>query len=304
MKRRSLCTAFASIAIAAGMLLAGCSLLVTTRDSGVLTTRDFDFTDFTSVEVGSAFTVDISPSDAPSAYSVKVTTQEGLFKQVRVVKTGDLLKINLDWPGVFFGTRILQVRITMPELRSLALSGATKGTVNGFRSVVDLDSRISGASTLDLNVEAGDFTGEISGASHLTGRIKSASADIELSGASSLAGDVETGDFVCQASGASDFTGSVKASSTTVRLAGASEIQFTGSGGDLKLNGSGASDAKLAGFSVHNADIGLSGASHADVDAGGRLEVSLSGASKLKYGGTPTLGNRMDITGGSTLVHR
>ncbi len=301
MKRRSFCTALASIAIAAGMLLAGCGWLVTTRDSGVLTTRDFDFTDFSAVEVGSAFTVDISPSDT---YSVKVTTQEGLFKQVKVVKTGDTLKISLDWPGVFFGARVLQARITMPELKSLELSGATTGTVRGFKSAAGLDSRISGASTLDLNVETGDFTGEISGASHLTARIKSISAHIELSGASSFAGDVETNDFVCQASGASDFTGSVKASSTMVRLAGASDVQLTGSGGDLKLTGSGASAARLAGFSVRNADIDLSGASRGDVDAGGRLDVSLSGASELKYGGSPTLGNRMDITGGSTLEHR
>ena len=142
MKRQSLGIVLASIAIAAGMLLSGCSWFVTTRDSGVLTTRDFDFTDFSAVEVGSAFTVDISPSDT---YSVKVTTQEGLFKQVKVVKTGDTLKISLDWPGLFFGSfgaPVLQARIMMPELKSLDLSGATKGTVRGFKSAAG--SRLPG----------------------------------------------------------------------------------------------------------------------------------------------------------------
>jgi hypothetical protein len=205
---------------------------------------------------------------------------------------------------MFFGARTLEARITMPDLTGLEISGATKGTVRGFKSGNDLNARISGASTLDLDVETGNFISKISGSSKVTARIKSTSTDIEISGASKLTLDMDTGNFVYESSGASDASGGLKAASTTIHLTGASEMQFTGSGGDLKLIGSGASEATLRGFNIEDADIHLSGATHADVDINGRLSVSLSGGSELRYGGNPILGDKMDITGGSRLEHR
>src|SRR3989304_3290941 len=99
MRRPWFITAFVSILITAGMLLTGCNWLFTLRDTGPLTTRAFDFTDFNAVDVGSAFAVDISRSDT---YSVEITTQEDLFKDVRVIRVGNTLKISLNWPSVFF----------------------------------------------------------------------------------------------------------------------------------------------------------------------------------------------------------
>ncbi len=67
---------------------------------------------------------------------------------------------------------------------------------------------------------------------------------------------------------------------------------------------SGSSGARLDGFSGRNADLRLSGASNADIDIEGKLDLTLSGGSTLKYGGNPTFGERMEVTGGSKIEHR
>ena len=283
------------------VLLTGCGWLVTTRDAGSMTTRQYDFTDFNTVKVGSAFRVNITPSDT---YSIEITSNESSFKYINVTQKGNVLEIGLEGLHFFVGSRTLEARITMPALVGLDVSGATRASVTGFRSNDDFDARVSGASTLTLDMEMGRLTGAVSGASDVSGNIKSTSADVELSGASDWALDMATGDFACQLSGASSARGTLNASSAAVKLAGASDIRITGSGGNLVLSASGASDARLKGFTVGDADVDLSGGSHADVDVDGELSVSLSGASELIYGGNAMLGSRMDITGGSRMEHR
>ena len=157
------------------------------------------------------------------------------------------------------------VKITLPELRGLYLSGASEGNVTGFKSSQDFDLTLSGASELNM--------------------------------------DMETGNFLCEISGASEVTGYLKASSSDIVLSGASKIRVNGSGGDIKIDASGASQVDLANFNVNNADISFSGASDGSLNINGRLDAVLSGASFLEYSGNPTLGN-FNLTGGSDLKRR
>jgi hypothetical protein len=300
MKTRLFVIPIVSILVSA-LLLTGCGWLVTKSDAGALTTRQFDFTDFNTVQVGSSFKVDITPSDK---YSIEITSNESSFKYINVTRKGNVLQIGLEGLHFFIGSRTLEAKITMPELAGVNVSGATMASVTGFKSTNDLDARVSGSSTLALDMEMGRLTGEVSGASHLSGNIKSTSADVGLSGSSNWVLDMETGDFDCQSSGASSTSGTLTAHSTAIKLTGASDIKLTGSGGNLDLSASDASDARLKGFSVGDADVGLSGGSHADLDVDGELSVSLSGASELIYGGNPILGGRTDISGGSRMEHR
>jgi hypothetical protein len=83
-------------------------------------------------------------------------------------------------------------------------------------------------------------------------------------------------------------------------LSGASRISLEGSGADLDVNASGASVVELGNFLCNDADIDLSGASRATVNASDTLSVTLSGASTLYYYGTPTLGS-LTVSGGSTI---
>ena len=77
-------------------------------------------------------------------------------------------------------------------------------------------------------------------------------------------------------------------------------MQLDGSAQHTMADASGASHLKLADFQINDADIALSGASDATINAAGTLDIDLSGASSLRYRGQPSLG-RLDISGGSTI---
>lgn len=260
MKRKG---ALMAIVLALALLipLVSCERVLIEEVEGPITTRSYDFSDFSRIEIGDAFELTVTRADT---YSVAITAREGLFDHINVAQHGDTLKIDLQ--GFFLNfSHSGQATITMPELRGLELSGAAEADVSGFTSGQDLDVQLTGASRLDLAMETGEFSAELSGASQLTGSLAATATDIVLSGAS--------------------------------------RIELEGSGGDLRLEGSGASRAKLADFPVGDADIVLSGASHASLDISGRLDVDLSGASQVDYSGNPTLGDS-DISGGSQLERR
>jgi hypothetical protein len=242
----------------------GCVRVDISGESGDAVTRDFDFTGFTRIEVGYAFKADIVRSEN---YSVSVVINEKMADRLKVTKVGDTLKIGLKEPAWnFWGVRNRpQVSITMPELRGLKLSGASEGNIRGFKSDRDFTLDVSGASNLDIDMETLGFYGVISGASGLSGYLKSGLSDVEISGAS--------------------------------------HITLSGSGSDIKLHVSGASTVKLDDYAVTNADVELSGASTGRLKVSGRLDADLSGASHLEYGGNPTL-EKVDISGASSIKPR
>jgi hypothetical protein len=244
-------------------MFTGCIRVDMSEKNGPITTREYSFTDFTGIEIGSAFNLEVTPA---ASYNVTITAGKNILEHIRVAKTGDILKITIEgWSFNWWWHNNPKVVITMPVLAQLNLSGACQGTVMGFKSAEDFTLKLSGASHLDIDMETGYFTSEISGASSMTGRLTVAGSNIDLSGAS--------------------------------------DINLTGSGGDIKVHGSGASHAELFYFTVNNADIELSGASSTHLEVRGRLDVDLSGASTLEYLGNPTLGKN-DVSGASDLKHK
>jgi hypothetical protein len=98
--------------------------------------------------------------------------------------------------------------------------------------------------------------------------------------------------------GASHLKGNLETKTMTVKAAGASHMKLTGSAKEAKLNLSGASHLDLSDFAIEQADVHLSGASQATVNAKSKLDYSVSGASHLGYRGEPTIG-RADKSGAS-----
>jgi len=231
--------------------------------SGNLVTKDMDFKDFTIVEVGSAFKAEITQSNS---YSVSITMDDNLFDYLQASKIGERLEIGLE-PGHNYRSPTLSLKITMPNLYELELSGAASGTAEGFSSSHGFILRMSGATFLKIvDMSAGDTDVELSGASHLTGGV-------------TVDGDVR------------------------FSVSGASTAELEGAADDLAVDASGASGVELSDFPVHNADVKLSGASRATVNLDGRLDAVLSGASRLLYVGSPTMGD-ISTSGGSTIAKK
>jgi hypothetical protein len=240
-------------------LFAGCSRV----NPGPVTTREFDYTDFSKVEVASAFEVEIVQSDT---WSISVTAQETLFDHINITKNDDTLEINLQWGwGTWvssWGYQRPKARISMPELYMLSLSGASKGSIAGLNSQHQTDFSVSGASSLDMDIEGLNSVIQVSGASHITGKIKASDLRLEVTGAS--------------------------------------RADLSGSADSLTLEASGASNAVLGGVVVGSADIDLSGASKATVSPEDTMKVVLSGASSLTYSGSPEL-QAIEVSGASTI---
>ena len=205
--------------------------------SGNVVSQEMPLTDFTSVEAANAFEVEITQSDT---FSVTIRVDDNILDLVDVSKDGDTLKLRLE-RGVSLRRDVtLEADITMPELESLELSGASKASVSGFRSSGQLDIDLSGASSLDGNLEAGETDIEASGASTVVLEGSATELTIEGSGASSLdLADFTVDTAEVELSGASDATVRAQESIDPVDVSGASKLRYLGdpSLGDVTTSG-------------------------------------------------------------------
>lgn len=239
--------------------LSGCTGLNGIVGVGEIVTKQYDFKDFTAVEVSNAIDVRISAADT---YSVSVSTYGNILDRLEVSQTEKTLIIRL--PFGSFSNSDIKVDITMPVLTKLNLSGASKGTLEGFKSANDFESHISGASELNLN------------------NMESSKTNLDISGASKMKGYLKAGDLI-------------------LNVSGASRCELEGSAEDMKATITGASTAEFGDLQVNDVNIELSGASRADISTNGKLDLNISGASTLSYAGEPTLG-KVDVSGASKLV--
>ena len=150
----------------------------------------------------------------------------------------------------------------MPELTDLECSGATDGTVTGFRSGGNLGISLDGAS------------------------------EVELSG-------IAAGKTFLDISGASSISGSIRADSIEIDITSAGGVCLEGSADYLTIEAGGASKTELPDFTALNADITLRDASRGVFNLKETLNVRLSGASTLEYIGEPAI-DTLEITGAST----
>jgi len=186
--------------------------------SGNLETEEYAFTNFTKVEISSAFEFEVNQS---SSYSINVTADDNVMDYVRVSQVGQTLKIGLG-TVTWLGPVTLRASVTMPQLSGLTVSGASRGDIYDFSSTEDLDITVSGASRVNGDITAGNVEFDISGAS-----------TIQLEGSAN--------DMVASVSGASSFNlGGFTVNNADVNFSGASS-------GTINLDGR--LDADLSGAS-------------------------------------------------------
>jgi len=161
-------------------LLAGCGGVLTGSEE--IKTEEYTFRDFTGIEISSAFEFEITQSDS---YGVSITADDSVIDKVEVTTEGNTLKIGLTTiPSR--GPVTLKAAVTMPQLSSLVVSGASHGTVSDFSSTENLNLDVSGASKVAGDITAGD-------------------ADFEVSGASTVQLEGSANNIVANVSGASRF---------------------------------------------------------------------------------------------------
>jgi len=205
--------------------------------SGNLETEEYAFTDFTEVEIGSAFEFEINQS---GSYSINITADDNIMDYVQVSQDGQTLTIRLR-RFISFGPVTLRASVTMPELLGLTASGASHGTVSDFSSTENLDITVSGASRVTGDVTAGNVEFGISGASTIQLEGSANDIDANVSGASHFNLDnfiVNNADvnFSGASSGTVNLNGRLDAN-----LSGASRLWYIGEPTSTDINTSGGS---------------------------------------------------------------
>ncbi len=196
-------------------------------------------------------------------YSVSVDASD--LSYVRVEKLGNTLRVGRrGWLGFLGGRQ--HATVTMPALERVSFSGASQGKVVGFRSEGELAMKLSGASHAEVrDTVCRKLRLDVSGASNLVGELSTQEVDMTISGAS--------------------------------------RVELSGSGGRGSLKLSGASQARLPAFNLADTGLESSGASSSQLKVSGKLDINLSGASRLEYAGSPSLGD-VRVSGASTLNRR
>jgi hypothetical protein len=80
------------------LLISGCQSILVTKSGGT-ETRQFDFTEFTHVDIGGAFIYEIKQSDT---YSISITAHDNLFDDIKITQEGQTLKIGRGVPLILF----------------------------------------------------------------------------------------------------------------------------------------------------------------------------------------------------------
>jgi hypothetical protein len=123
---------------------------------------------------------------------------------------------------------------------------------------------------------------------------------LTVSGASSITGEgpvTGSGTLDIVADGASKVTLNVAMSKVSMEASGASKINIQGKASEVIAKGSGASDIYAMDLVSENADVDVSGASHAEITVNTKMTVEASGASGVRYKGNAAVAQQVSGAG-------
>lgn len=206
--------------------------------SGTSITESYEFYDFERLDISSSF--DVTLRQGPT--KIVVSADDNVMPYVIVEEVDQHLRIGLN-RSIRLRNATLKADITMPQVKAISLSGASRLKTIGFECT-DLSLNASGASRFEGTLTANAFSLDMSGASRA-----------KLSGA---------------------------VDSTTAELSGASRAELeelTAGDCDLVLSGASRADVEAMGFVNAN----LSGASSVSLNQGAQMgEIKTSGASSIR----------------------
>ena len=145
----------------------GCAV-TRVEGSGNLTTKTFDYVDFTRVEAANGIQLELSYS---STYSVEITADDNVMEYIEVNKSGNTLKVKPK-ANTAFRSATMIAKVAIPHLLQLDLSGGSEAYITGFHSSEDLSVRLSGGSHINGFITPSDITVananfDLSGGSHV-----------------------------------------------------------------------------------------------------------------------------------------
>jgi len=190
-------------------------------------TIGFDYQNFNGIEVGNTYELNIQAGDN---YQITAIGNDSDLNNLEIKLADQNLVIKNKNPLAFCFfcfTHPVKINLTMPELKLLDLSGASKATVAGFNSK-DLRIKLSGASYADLNLTSEKISLGLSGASKIILNGNAENLEAEASGASRISAlGLPVRYATLDLSGAS-FAEVNSSDSLEVNASGASKVDYYG----------------------------------------------------------------------------
>jgi len=188
------------------------------RGSGNIVSEKRSISGFSSVDVSSAFVVEIA---AGKEFSVEVQADDNILPLIKTDVNGGTLHIETE-KSVSTKNEMI-VRITAPEIEKIESSGVAKINASGLTGK-SLAISTSGASKIVVAGESAELSIDVSGASNVDAeKLNAVNAHIETSGASKVYVNV-TGELHAQATGASRIVYSGEPKTVDVDKSGASSV--------------------------------------------------------------------------------
>lgn len=206
------------------------------KGNGKITKESRNTATFTEISAGGIFDVVLTQGEQTT---LQLEGEENILPYVKVIVKGDKLWISMNPDYEYKINREIKVSITLPKLRGIDASGASKfRSTNVFNNSDEFEMDGSGAAEISLQLVASNLEVDLSGASNVTLSGSAAHVEIHLSGASDFEGETfRTEETEVRTSGASSIdisaskTLDIEASgSSTVHYYGDAEITSTSSG--------------------------------------------------------------------------
>lgn len=201
----------------------GCAIGSDSGNQGSTVQQVRNVASFDGIDAGGAFRIFVTQGENQT---VMVEAQEQYIDDIETtVKSGTLIistRRNLKDPG------IMNVYITLKELRKLEISGACKLTSENRFQLSDIDIECSGAAMITFALSANQIDLDCSGAGQIELLGSAESVKLELSGAASLdASELEIIALVADISGASNASVHVTGD-LSAEVSGAGSLKYRG----------------------------------------------------------------------------
>lgn len=189
------------------------------RGSGTPKSEQRNVSSFSKIDACGAVNLEVT---AQKDFSVTVESDDNLLQYIKTEANGDTLKIFSE--GRISAKSKINVKISMPELTDLDISGASNALATNVKTD-SLQAEASGASKIKIDGMVKSFHADASGASKIDAEgLQTENADVDSSGASSI-----------MVSPSNDLNADAS---------GASSVYYTGEPKNIKQTASGASSVK------------------------------------------------------------
>jgi hypothetical protein len=207
--------------------------------SGNAITEDRKVDDFTKIDVSGGYKITLKQD---SSLSLKITADDNVMKYIRTTVDGDKLRISTK--KNICAKKAIEIVIGVRNLDGLKGSGAIEMASNGKLNVKDLAIQLSGASKVNLDLNATSVTTKGTGATEINLKGQAASHTVNLTGSGKVyALDFVVGKYDIETTGASECKINVL-TDLNVHTTGASEIEYRGNPTNVNTSKAGASSVK------------------------------------------------------------